>query len=113
MSYNVEEIKSGVKVHLVQTNKFKTNLFAIFLSVPLERKNVTKNALIPAVLRMGTENLKSQEDINIYLENMYGATLDCGIEKTGDNQMLKFYLETLNDNFVPNEEELSKKETII
>lgn len=109
MSYNVEEIKSGVKVHLVQTNKFKTNLFAIFLSVPLERKNVTKNALIPAVLRMGTENLKSQEDINIYLENMYGATLDCGIEKTGDNQMLKFYLETLNDNFVPNEEELSKK----
>ena len=40
---------------------------------------------------------------------MYGATLDCGVEKTGDNQVLKFYLETLNDNFLPNKENLSKR----
>ena len=32
---------------------------------------------------------------------MYGAEFDCGIEKIGDNHVLKFYLETLNDNFIP------------
>ena len=109
MSYNIKEIKEGIKVHFIQTNKFKTNLFAIFLSVPLERKSITQNALIPAVLRMGTKRLKTQEDISIELENMYGATLDGGVEKTGDNQSLKFYLETLNDNFLPDSENLSKK----
>lgn len=109
MSYKVKEIKKGIKVHFIQTNKFKTNLFAVFFSVPLDRKNVTANAAIPAVLRMGTANLKSQEEISIELENMYGAELDAGVEKIGDNQIIKFYLETLNDNYLPNNENISKK----
>ena len=109
MSYKTQEIKKGIQAHVIETNKFKTNLFAMFLTVPLNRENITQNALIPAILRRGTETLKSQEEISIELENMYGATLDCGVEKTGDNQVLKFYLETLNDNFLPNKENLSKK----
>ena len=109
MSYKTQEIKKGIQAHVIETNKFKTNLFAMFLTVPLNRENITQNALIPAVLRRGKETLKSQEEISIELENMYGATLDCGVEKTGDNQVLKFYLETLNDNFLPNKENLSKK----
>ena len=109
MPYKIQEVKRGIKTHMIETNKFKTNLFAIFLSVPLNRVSVTQNALIPAVLRRGTANLKTQEEISIELENMYGATLDCGVEKTGDNQTLKFYLETLNDTFLPEQENLSKK----
>ena len=107
MSYKIEENKKGIKVHFIQTNNFTTNLFAIFLSTPLKRETITQNALIPAVLRMGTANLKSQEEISIELENMYGAALDAGVEKTGDNQILKFYLETLNDAFLPEQENLT------
>ena len=109
MSYEIKNIKNGIKTHLIKTNKFKTNLFAIFLTMPLDRNTVTQNALIPAVLRMGTAKLKSQEEISIELENMYGATLDGGVDKIGDNQVLKFYLETLNDNFLPNKENISNK----
>ena len=102
MSYKIENIKQNIKLHTIKTDKFKTNLFAIFLSTPLKRETVTKNALIPAVLRRGTKNLVSQEEISKKLEEMYGATFDCGLEKTGDNQILKFYLETVNDEFLPN-----------
>lgn len=104
MSYKTEEIKKSVKLHCIGTEKFKTNLIAVFLSVPLDRKTVTYNAIIPAVLRRGTNNLKSQEEISIALENMYGATFDCGVEKTGDNQILKFYLEMVNDEFLETKE---------
>lgn len=104
MSYKTEEIKKSVKLHCIGTEKFKTNLIAVFLSVPLDRKTVTYNAIIPAVLRRGTNNLKSQEKISIALENMYGATFDCGVEKTGDNQILKFYLEMVNDEFLETKE---------
>lgn len=45
--------------------------------------------------------MPSQELISKELEEMYGATFDCGLDKTGDNQVLKFYLETINDNFLP------------
>lgn len=101
MSYKVEEIKKSIKAHFIKTDKFKTNLISVFLTVPLARETVTANAIIPAVLRRETANLKTQEEISIELENMYGATFDCGIEKTGDNQILKFYLETVNDEFLP------------
>lgn len=104
MSYKTQEIKKSIKLHTIKTNKFKTNLVSLFLTVPLNRETVTANALIPAVLRRGTSNLKSQEEISKKLEEMYGATFDCGIEKTGDNQILKFYLEMVNDNYLPKTE---------
>ena len=103
MSYTIEEIKEGIKLHLIDTKKFKTNLISVVISMPLDRKNVTFNTMMPAVLKRGTKNLKSQDEISKKLEEMYGAEFDCGIEKIGDNHMLKFYIETLNDNFLPEE----------
>lgn len=105
MEYKQIEIKKGIKLHTIKTEKFKTNLIAIMLTTKLNRENVTKNALIPAVLRRGTKNLTTQEEINKKLEEMYGASLDCGLDKTGDNQVLKFYIETVNDEFLPQEAE--------
>ncbi len=101
MSYNTEEIKQGIKLHCIDTNKFKTNLMAVFITLPLNRENITFDSVIPAVLKRGTENLRTQEDISKKLEDMYGASFDCGIEKIGDNHVIKFYLEALNNNFVP------------
>ena len=105
MEYKQTEIKKGIKLHTIKTEKFKTNLIAIMLTTKLNRENVTKNALVPAVLRRGTKNLTTQEKINKKLEEMYGASLDCGLDKTGDNQVLKFYIETVNDEFLPQEAE--------
>lgn len=102
------EIKEGIKFHEIETNKFKTNLFAIFLTLPLTRKNVTKNALITAILRRGTMKYPSQELISKELEEMYGASFDCGIEKSGDYHTIKFYLEIVNDNFLPEKMDLTK-----
>ena len=109
MNYTKKEIKEGITIHNIVTNKFKTNLYAVFLAVPLTRENVTKEALIAAVLRRGTQNIKSQDLISKKLEEMYGASFDCGIEKTGDNHIMKFYLETINEEFLPKKEELTKK----
>ena len=101
MNYTKKEIKKGIKLHVLNTDKFKTNLVAIFLTTKLERENVTSNALISTVLRRGTNNMKTQEEISKQLEALYGASFDCGIDKTGDNQVLKFYIETVNDAFLP------------
>ena len=112
MEYKQIEIKKGIKLNVIQTNKFKTNLIAIILTTKLDRENVTKNALIPAVLRRGTKTLKTQEEINKNLEEMYGASLDCGLDKTGDNQVLKFYIESVNDEFLPENSENMLKESL-
>ena len=48
------ELASGVRANLVRTNKFKTNMLGVFFSVPMTFENASVNALIPAVLRRGT-----------------------------------------------------------
>ncbi len=109
MNYIKKDIKKGVSLHKINTNKFKTNLYAVFIATPLKREDVTKNALITSILRRGSKNFPSQDLISKKLEEMYGASFDCGIEKTGDNQIIKFYLETINEEFLPEQEELTKK----
>ena len=112
MEYIEKEIKKGIKLHLIKTEKFKTNLVAVFLTTPITRENVTKNALISAVLRRGSKNMPTSLQISQELEEMYGASFDNGIDKTGDNHVLKFYLESVNDNFLPNEQENILKSSI-
>lgn len=109
MNYTKKEIKQGITIHNINTEKFKTNLYAVFLAIPLTRENVTKTALLSAVLRRGTQNIVSQDLISKKLEEMYGASFDCGVEKTGDNQIIKFYLEAVNEEFLPKGAEITKK----
>ena len=112
MKYKEIGIKKGIKLHLIQTDKFKTNLIAVFLTLPLTQENVTKDALISAILRRGSKNMSTLTQINQELEEMYGASFDCGIDKTGDNHILKFYLESINDKFIPNKNENILKQSI-
>ena len=106
MKENQILIKEGIKAHFIKTDLFKTNLIYVMLTTKLERETVTKNALIPFLLRRGTNNLKTQSELNKKFEEMYGATYDCGIDKIGDNQALKFFIETINDKYTLNKENL-------
>lgn len=109
MNYQKQQIKEGINLHTIETNKFKTNLLSVFLTMPLSRDLVTKEALIASVLRRGSNLMKTSEEISITLEEMYGASFNCGIEKIGENHIIKFYLETINDEFLPEKEDILQK----
>ncbi len=102
------EIKQGIKLHCIKTDLYKTDISCIIITTPLKRETVTKNALIPFMLRRGTNNLPSQYLINKELENMYGASFNCGIDKMGDNVILKFYIESISNEFALNNEDILK-----
>ena len=112
MKYKKKEIKQGITLHLIDAKGFKTNLVAVFLSTPLKRENVTYNAMISSVLRRGSMKMPTQEEISKNMEEMYGASFDCGIDKTGDNHILRFYLESINDKFLPTQEEKMMKASL-
>ena len=97
-----------MKIKKIETKKFKTNVYALYLTIPLTKENVTYNALIPTVLKRGCKKYNNQLEISKKLEEMYDATFGIGITKVGNNEVLKFYLESLNNNYLPNNEDLSK-----
>ena len=112
MDYKKQEIKQGITVHNINTDKFKTNIVAIFLTTPMSRKYVTFNSVISSILRRGSKNMPTQEDISKTLENMYGASFNNGLDKIGDNHILKFYMESINDEYLPQENDNLLKDSI-
>lgn len=109
MNYQKTKIKEGINLHVITTNKFKTNLIFAFVSMPLNREDITKEAVISAVLRRGNMKNKTQEEISKELEKMYGASFNCGIEKIGDQHIVKFFVETINEEFLPQKENILKQ----
>lgn len=109
MNYKKQEIKNGISIHLIENNKFKTRLIACFLTIPLKSEKITYNSVLTSVLRRGTMNLKTQEEINKKLEDMYGASLNCGIDKIGDYLTIKFYIEIINEEYIRGENDILKE----
>lgn len=101
MNYIKEKIKDGVNLHLIINDNFKTDFTVIFATLPLEKQTVTKNALIPAILKSGCKLYPNFKEMVEQLEMMYGAVFDCGIDKDGDNIVLKFFIESINDKYLP------------
>lgn len=102
------ELKQGIKAHFIKTDLYKTDLTCIIITTPLKRESVTKNALIPFLLRRGTKKFPTQSLINKEMENMYGASFNCGIDKMGDNVVLKFYIESISNEYALNNENILK-----
>lgn len=106
MNDNKKELKQGINLHFIKTDFFKTNLMCVLLTTPLEKETVTSNALLPFLLKRGCNEYKTQEEISKKLDDLYGASFDCGVDKIGDNQVLKFYIETIRDEYTSSNENL-------
>lgn len=100
---------NGIKVFQIKSQKFKTNSINIFFIDKLSRENAARNALLPAVLRRGCMSFPTIRDISLYLEELYGASFDCGVTKKGENQIIQFYLEYVSDKYTNSNTNLTQK----
>lgn len=90
---------NGIRVLNIKSNRFKTNTINVFFRDNLNTDSVALNALFPSVLRRGCKGLPTIKDINLYLEELYGAVFDCGIVKKGEKQIIHFYFEYVSDKY--------------
>jgi predicted Zn-dependent peptidase len=95
-------------LHHLATDKFKTNLIQIYFMLPLKnQKEAAMNALIPSVLERGSKNYKDNQLIKTQLENLYGSNMSFNILKRGENQILRFSLEMVNEKFLTHKSNLT------
>ena len=104
-----KEIKKGIKLHIVETDLFKSNVISIYFTLPLKREDVTKNSLLTLMLKNGGKKYPTQYDVSRKLDKMYGACLSFGITKRGDNQILRFYIDAINNEYTFDKEDLIKE----
>ncbi len=94
------KIGNGIYLNLVKTDKFKSNLLSFYFLRPLSKEEVTKNALLPLVLKRGTEEYTTNLQIQKKLEESYGANFSIAINKRGEKHVLRFTIETVNGDYV-------------
>lgn len=100
---------NGIDVYKIVMEKFKTCTINIFFHDNLSRKNVTLNAMIPAVLRRGSVKHPSIKDIAQYQEELYGSVFDCGVTKKGEMQIMQFYIDFISDKYTSEQDNLFVK----
>lgn len=100
---------NGIEVYKIITDKYKTNSINIFFQDNLGRETASMNAMVPAVLRRGCGSFPTFKDIALYLQELYGASFDCGVSKKGEQQIIQFYIEFVSDRYTGEPTNLFKK----
>ncbi|WP_163184068.1 EF-P 5-aminopentanol modification-associated protein YfmF [Neobacillus sedimentimangrovi] len=111
MEAAVEKIiqMQGYKLHVIKTDKFKTNTIVWRMKAPLTKEDVTKRALLPHVLQSSTANHPTTAGLRSYLDDLYGATLFVDLAKKGEYHIMSFYVEMANEKFLSDPTPLLKK----
>lgn len=100
------QINDNITLHYIPMSKLKTSAMGIYIHRPLCADDASKNGLLPFVLKRGTENYPTTEDISKKLEDLYGATLKAGVLKKGLDHIISFTAESISEKYAPFSEPL-------
>ena len=92
-------IGEGVTLHVIPETKFKTTNLTVTLLRPLCKEEATKNSLIPSVLRRGCRKYPTTKALNLYLDELYGASFAYGVKKQGAYQRISLHFKTVADRY--------------
>ncbi len=94
------EIGKSINLHIIKSNKFKTNLIGVYLQRPLNEKEATKNALISMILNKNTKDYPTYNELSKRLEELYGAIIRSSVVKKGERQILEFKMQLPNEKYI-------------
>lgn len=101
---------NGCRLHITNTEKFKTTYVSIKFKNRLTKDTTTIRSLLSMVLLGGTQKLPSMKELAIYLEEMYGANLTTHISTKGSAQIIHLTTTFINEAYLPNNEALFEKQ---
>lgn len=99
MRQHWKRLADGVELAVSRTDKFKTGLLAVTLTIPLSRETATAGALIPEVLSRGSRNYPSMEKLSAATDALYGASLGPAVRQRGESQCVSFLCSFISDRY--------------
>lgn len=89
-------------IYKINSEKFKSIYFSVNFTMPVNKRQISENALLSAVLGKSNKKFKNQKEIQMYLYSLYGSNFDIGIERFGDLYNIEFRCECINKEYLPN-----------
>lgn len=101
--------KSGYKLHIVPTAKYKTNTIVMKMKAPLTKETVTLRALLPYVLQSNTSKYPTTPLFRAYLDDLYGAGFYVDVTKKGEYHIISLTVDIVNEKFLSDSTPLLEK----
>lgn len=99
MEFSRKTLADHVDLLTVRTDKFKTGVFSVTLSVPLAAETATENALIGDVLYRGSRNHPDIESISLATDELFGASVGPSVRQRGESQCIGFSASFIDDRY--------------
>lgn len=93
-------------IYKINNKKFKSIYFSVNFTMPVNKKQISENSLLSAILGKSCDKYKTQKEMQKYLYSLYGANFDVGIERFGDLYNIEFRCECINKEFLPGKEDV-------
>ncbi len=100
MGHEQLELANGATLHLLPMDNYKTTFVGVFFYWPLG-DDVSSSAIVPQVLQRGTVTYPTARELRARLADLYGAQLGIGLLKRGENLVMQFKLQLVNDQYLP------------
>ena len=94
-----KQLLPGVFLTSVHTKKFKSSTLSMTLLTPLRKETAAVNALIPYLLRRGSEAHPDMQSLAAALDELYGGSIEPAVRKRGETQCLGFVGSFLDDAY--------------
>lgn len=92
-------LAEGVELVMTQTKQFKTGVFSVTLTTPLQEDTATAYALIPDVLYRGSRTHPNIESLSAATDELYGASLGPAVRQRGESQSVGFQCSFIDDHY--------------
>lgn len=92
-------LSDAVTLYAIQTNRFKTARLSIYTMTPADEVDSPLATLLFGILRRGSEKYPQLALLNRRLDDLYGTTLTLRNFLRGDNHVLSFTAEMLEDAY--------------
>ena len=93
------QLLPGVFLTSVHTKKFKSSVLSMTLLAPLAERDAAANALIPYLLRRGSERHPDLQALSAALDQLYGGSIEPMVRKKGEAQCVGFTGSFLDDAY--------------
>ena len=101
-------IAPAVHVNISPMDLFKTNQIYISFVMPLSERVASFASLLSMVLKTGCADYPNVKALGRALDELYGAQLHVSLRKKGDNHVVTFSLEFLDNSFAHQDDIISK-----
>lgn len=102
------EIKKGVNLHFIKTDKFKTTTLSFCFHRPLNKEEASLNSLSAMVMRRCCPMYPSSKLLAEAMDDLYGASFDTNVRKKGNDHIIFMMFSFPNEKYLKTKAPITK-----